>query len=127
MRGSISRSARLIVAFHNVWHGIPAILTVLGYAWVIRGFIYFVFTRYGVEGDGASARRAWLAFCRCRDRDRCAGRFVVVFIQKQSRTVLKAIAFGNDERSTYVPLELGLIYLVSEILLTLARRSRSKT
>jgi hypothetical protein len=39
----------LIVAFHNVWHGIPAILTVLGYAWVLKGFIYFVFPRYGLK------------------------------------------------------------------------------
>jgi hypothetical protein len=39
----------LIVAFHNVWHGIPAVLTVLGYAWVIKGFIYFVFPRHGLK------------------------------------------------------------------------------
>ena len=41
----------LIVAFHNVWHGIPAILTVLGYAWVIKGFIYFVCSATRIEGD----------------------------------------------------------------------------
>jgi hypothetical protein len=39
----------LIVAFHNVWHGIPAILTVMGYAWVIKGFIYFVLPRHGLK------------------------------------------------------------------------------
>ncbi len=39
----------LIVAFHNVWHGIPAILTVLGYAWVLKSFIYFVFPRHGLK------------------------------------------------------------------------------
>lgn len=26
----------LIVAFHNVWQGIPTILTLLGYAWVLK-------------------------------------------------------------------------------------------
>jgi hypothetical protein len=60
----------LIVAFHNVWHGIPAILTVLGYAWVLKGFIYFVFPRHGLK---VMEPRTCLAFCRCRDRDRCLG------------------------------------------------------
>src|SRR4030095_3908129 len=42
----LSPLGSIIVAFHNVWHGIPAVLTVLGYAWVIKGFIYFVFPRH---------------------------------------------------------------------------------
>jgi hypothetical protein len=50
----------LIVAFHNVWHGIPAILTVLGYAWVLKGFIYFVFPGYGLKQmRRVSVERAW--------------------------------------------------------------------
>jgi hypothetical protein len=50
----------LIVAFHNVWHGIPAILTVLRYAWVIKGFIYFVFPRYGLKVMGrVRLEHAW--------------------------------------------------------------------
>ena len=50
----------LIVAFHNVWHGIPSVLTVLGYAWVIKGFIYFVFPRYGLKAlERVSLERAW--------------------------------------------------------------------
>jgi hypothetical protein len=50
----------LIVAFHNVWRGIPAILTVLGYAWVIKGFIYFVFTRHGLKVMArVRLERAW--------------------------------------------------------------------
>ena len=50
----------LIVAFHNVWHGVPAILTVLGYAWVIKGFIYFVFPQYGLKMmQRVSVERAW--------------------------------------------------------------------
>jgi len=39
----------LIVAFHNIWHGIPAVLTVMGYAWIVKGFIYFVFPRQGLQ------------------------------------------------------------------------------
>jgi uncharacterized protein YjeT (DUF2065 family) len=50
----------LIVAFHNARHGIPAILTVLGYAWVLKGFIYFVFPRYGLKVMGrVRLERAW--------------------------------------------------------------------
>jgi hypothetical protein len=48
------------VAFHNVWHGIPAVLTVLGYAWVIKGFIYFVFPQYGLKMmQRVRVERAW--------------------------------------------------------------------
>lgn len=50
----------LIVAFHNVWQGIPAVLTVLGYTWVIKGFIYFVFPQYGLKMmQRVSVERAW--------------------------------------------------------------------
>jgi len=50
----------LIVAFHNVWHGIPAILTVLGYAWVLKGLMYFVFPRYGLKVmERVRLERAW--------------------------------------------------------------------
>ena len=50
----------LIVAFHNVWHGIPAILTVMGYAWVIKGFIYFVLPRHGLKVmQRVRVERAW--------------------------------------------------------------------
>src|SRR5262249_43729683 len=60
MRGSISRSGALIVAFHNAWHGIPAILTVLGYAWVLKGLMYFVFPRYGLKVmERVRLDRAW--------------------------------------------------------------------
>lgn len=50
----------LIVGFHNVWHGIPAILTFMGYAWVLKGFIYFVFPRQGLKVlQRVSVDRAW--------------------------------------------------------------------
>ena len=31
----------LIVSFHNVWTGIPAVLTVLGWLYVAKGALYF--------------------------------------------------------------------------------------
>jgi hypothetical protein len=35
----------LVVAFHNVWHGIPIILTLFGWGWVLKCFLYFVFPK----------------------------------------------------------------------------------
>ena len=39
----------LIVAFHNVWQGIPTILTLIGYGWVVKSLIYFVLPSYGLK------------------------------------------------------------------------------
>ena len=39
----------IVVAFHNVWTGIPVVLTLLGWAQVIKAFIYFVFTSVGLR------------------------------------------------------------------------------
>ncbi len=39
----------LIAAFHNVWRGLPIVLTLVGWALVLKGFIYFMFPKYGVE------------------------------------------------------------------------------
>lgn len=33
----------LIVAFHNVWSGLPMVLTIIGWAQVLKAFIYFAF------------------------------------------------------------------------------------
>lgn len=40
----------LIVAFHNVWSGLPAVLTVIGWAQVIKAFLYFVVPSIGERG-----------------------------------------------------------------------------
>ena len=50
-----------IVAFHNVWHGIPAIVvTVIGWGLVIKSTIYFVFPRQGIRMLGTiSMERSW--------------------------------------------------------------------
>ena len=39
----------LIVSFHNVWHGLPVVLTLIGWGLVLKSFIYFVFPRYGLK------------------------------------------------------------------------------
>jgi len=39
----------LIVSFHNVWHGLPIVLTLIGWGLVLKSFIYFVFPKLGVQ------------------------------------------------------------------------------
>ena len=39
----------IIAAFHNVWSGIPAALTVIGWAQVVKALIYFCFPRFGLR------------------------------------------------------------------------------
>jgi uncharacterized protein YjeT (DUF2065 family) len=50
----------LIVSFHNVWHGLPLVLTLIGWGFVLKSFIYFVFPRHGVKMLArVSMERAW--------------------------------------------------------------------
>ena len=39
----------LIIAFHNVWDGIPIVLTLIGYGWALKSLLYFVFPSIGVR------------------------------------------------------------------------------
>jgi len=50
-----------IVAFHNIWHGFPAIVvTIIGWGLTIKGTIYFLFPRYEVRMLGTiSLVRSW--------------------------------------------------------------------
>lgn len=48
-----------IVSRHNVWSGIPMIVTILGWGWLIKGTLYFVFPRVGLWALGrVSMKRA---------------------------------------------------------------------
>ena len=50
----------LIVSFHNVWRGIPLVLTVMGWGFVLKGLIYFAFPKYGVRMlSRMSPEKAW--------------------------------------------------------------------
>ncbi len=42
----------LIVSFHNVWSGIPIVLTIIGWGYVIKSSIYFVAPRLGMRALG---------------------------------------------------------------------------
>lgn len=39
----------IVVAFHNVWSGIPLLLTVVGWAQVLKALVYFLFPSYGLR------------------------------------------------------------------------------
>ena len=39
----------IIVAFHNVWSGIPLVLTVWGWANVAKALLYFTFPAFGLR------------------------------------------------------------------------------
>jgi len=50
----------LIVGFHNVFHGIPLVLTLIGYSLVLKSMIYFVVPRLGVRSlSRVSLDHAW--------------------------------------------------------------------
>ena len=50
----------LIVSFHNVWHGLPIVLTLIGWGLVLKSFFYFVFPRQGSKVLArVSTERSW--------------------------------------------------------------------
>ncbi len=50
----------LIVAFHNVWQGIPLLLTLLGYGWVLKGLINFLFPQFALKSLARiSPEKSW--------------------------------------------------------------------
>jgi hypothetical protein len=49
-----------IVAFHNVWHGLPMIVTIIGWGLLIKSTIYFVWPQHGVRMLATiSLERSW--------------------------------------------------------------------
>lgn len=51
----------LIVAFHNVWEGLPIILTVFGWAQVVKALVCFVAPRVSLRSlERVSPERAWV-------------------------------------------------------------------
>ncbi|MGQ0704476.1 MAG: hypothetical protein ACT4PM_15280 [Gemmatimonadales bacterium] len=39
----------IVVAFHNVWTGMPLVLTLVGWAQVLKALIYFTFPAFGLR------------------------------------------------------------------------------
>ena len=50
----------VIVSFHDVWHGLPIVLTLIGWGLVLKSFIYFVLPRRGMKILGrVSMEKSW--------------------------------------------------------------------
>ena len=50
----------LIAAFHNVWSGLPAVLTVIGWLQVLKGLVRFTLPQLGLRIYGrVRPERAW--------------------------------------------------------------------
>ena len=47
----------IIVAFHNVWSGIPMVLTIIGWMQVVKALVYFTFPAYGLRKMLIPSRR----------------------------------------------------------------------
>ncbi len=52
----------LIVAFHNVWHGLPVVLTIIGWLMVVKGFLIFVFPNWGLRSMALPQRKSTRVF-----------------------------------------------------------------
>jgi hypothetical protein len=51
----------LVVAFHPVWSGLPAVLTVFGWAQVAKGLTYFLFPGYALRKLAVvTPERGWM-------------------------------------------------------------------
>jgi hypothetical protein len=50
----------LIVSFHDVWQGIPLIVTIMGWGLVIKSLIYFTYPKHGMRILArVSIERSW--------------------------------------------------------------------
>lgn len=45
---------------HNVWHGIPAVVTLLGWGWTIKGLLYLIYPKHPLRMLArVSLERSW--------------------------------------------------------------------
>jgi hypothetical protein len=50
----------IIVAFHNVWEGLPMVLTIMGWAQVLKGLLCFTVPQLNMRGlQRVRVERAW--------------------------------------------------------------------
>jgi uncharacterized protein YjeT (DUF2065 family) len=50
----------LIVSFHNVWHGIPLIVTIMGWGLLVKGLLYLIYPKHGLRVMArVSLERSW--------------------------------------------------------------------
>jgi len=52
--------ALLIVAFHNVWHGLPMVVTIIGWSLLTKSFLYLISPAHGLRMLGTiSIEKSW--------------------------------------------------------------------
>jgi hypothetical protein len=52
--------ALLIVAFHNIWQGVPLLVTLIGWSQLLKSFLYLVYPRHGLRMLGfVSIQQSW--------------------------------------------------------------------
>jgi len=52
--------ALLIVSFHNVWHGLPTLVTIIGWGQLLKSTLYLVWPQHGLRMLGTiSIERSW--------------------------------------------------------------------
>jgi hypothetical protein len=50
----------LIVSFHNVWHGIPLVVTIMGWGLLIKSLLYLTYPKHGMKVlSQVSLERSW--------------------------------------------------------------------
>ncbi|MEY2532023.1 MAG: hypothetical protein QOI96_2108 [Verrucomicrobiota bacterium] len=52
--------ALLIVSFHNIWHGLPLIVTIIGWAQLLKSALYLTYPKHGLRMLATvSVERSW--------------------------------------------------------------------
>lgn len=50
----------LIVSFHNIWHGLPIVVTIIGWGQLLKSFLYLTYPKHGLRMLAVvSLARAW--------------------------------------------------------------------
>ena len=50
----------IIVAFHNVWHGLPIVVTIMGWGLLLKSVIYLIYPTHGMRMLArVSVERSW--------------------------------------------------------------------
>jgi len=50
----------IIVAFHNVWHGLPIVVTIMGWGFLLKSILYLVYPKHGMRMLArVSVERSW--------------------------------------------------------------------
>jgi hypothetical protein len=50
----------IVVAFHNVWHGFPIVVTIMGWGLLLKSLLYLIYPKHGMRVLArVSVERSW--------------------------------------------------------------------